>query len=358
MSRLFSSLKLRDLNFRNRIFLSPMCQYSSIDGMPTDWHLVHLGSRAVGGAGLVMVEATAVSPEGRISPDDSGIWNDGHVAAFGRITGFIRAQGAAAGIQLAHAGRKASTNRPWLGGAPLGPDKRGWMPVAPSAVPFSPVHSVPREITAGDLERIRLQFRDGAERARNAGFDVVEIHMAHGYLLHEFLSPLANRRSDEYGGSLENRMRFPLAVARTVREVWPAAQPLFVRISATDWVEGGWDLDQSVELCLRLKEIGVDLIDCSSGGLVMLPETAIPAGPGYQTPFATDIRRRTGMATSAVGLITEPVQAEQIVATGLADAVTLAREMLRNPYWPLAAARVLREDILWPVQYERAKPLA
>jgi 2,4-dienoyl-CoA reductase-like NADH-dependent reductase (Old Yellow Enzyme family) len=356
MSRLFSHLKLRDLTFRNRIFVSPMCQYSSPDGMPTDWHLVHLGSRAVGGAGLVMVEATAVSPEGRISPDDSGIWSDGHAGAFERITRFIRDQGAAAGIQLAHAGRKASTDLPWSGGGPLGPDNRGWTPIAPSAVPFSPAHSVPREATVEDLERIRGQFGEAAERALKAGFDVVEIHMAHGYLLHEFLSPLANRRGDEYGGSLENRMRFPLAVARTVREIWPAKRPVFVRISVTDWVEGGWDLDQSVELCLWLRDIGIDLIDCSSGGMVLLPESAIPTGPGYQTPFATAVRQKTGMATATVGLITEPAQAEQIVATGLADAVILARELLRNPYWPLMAARALKAEIPWPVQYERAKP--
>ncbi len=356
MSRLFSPLKLRDLTFRNRIFVSPMCQYSSPDGIPTDWHLVHLGTRAVGGAGLVMVEATAVSPQGRISPDDSGMWNDGHALAFQRITQFIRGQGAAVGIQLAHAGRKASTDLPWRGGGPLGPDKRGWTPIAPSPVPFSAAHPVPRAATAEDLERIRREFGDAAERALRAGFDVVEIHMAHGYLLHEFLSPLANRRNDEYGGSLQNRMRFPLTVARTVREIWPAKQPVFVRISATDWVEGGWDLDQSVELCLRLKDIGIDLIDCSSGGMVLLPESAIPTGPGYQTPFATAIRQKSDMATAAVGLITEPTQAEQIVATGLADAVILARELLRNPYWPLTAARALKAEIPWPVQYERVKP--
>jgi 2,4-dienoyl-CoA reductase-like NADH-dependent reductase (Old Yellow Enzyme family) len=355
MSRLFSPFKLRDLTFRNRIFVSPMCQYSSYDGMPTDWHLVHLGSRAVGGAGLVMVEATAVSPEGRISPDDSGIWNDSQAEAFERITQFIRGQGAAAGIQLAHAGRKASTDRPWFGGGPLGPDRRGWTPLAPSAMPFSPAHPLPREATVEDLDRIVNKFGEATERSLKAGFNVVEIHMAHGYLLHEFLSPLANKRIDAYGGSLENRMRLPLAVARTVRKIWPAKHPVFVRISATDWVEGGWNLDQSVELCLRLKEVGIDLVDCSSGGMVMLPETAIPAGPGYQAPFAAAIRQKTNMATAAVGLITEPAQAEQIVATGLADAVVMARELLRDPYWPLMAARTLKADIPWPPQYERAK---
>jgi len=353
MSRLFSTLTLRDLVFRNRIFVSPMCQYSSRDGIPTDWHLVHLGSRAVGGAGLVMVEATAVSPQGRISPHDSGIWSDAHADAYGPIARFIREQGAVAGMQLAHAGRKASTDAPWRGGGPLGPDKRGWQPIAPSPVPFAPGYPVPREATAEDLETIRQQFVNGAEHAKKAGFQLIEIHMAHGYLLHQFLSPLSNQRKDEYGGSLENRMRFPLAVARSVRGVWPANLPVFVRISATDWVEGGWDLEQSMELAKRLKEIGIDLIDCSSGGTA--PSASIPLGPGYQTPFAAAIRRDAGIATAAVGLITEPVQAEQIIATGLADAVFLAREMLRNPYWPLAAAQALRVDVSWPVQYERAK---
>jgi 2,4-dienoyl-CoA reductase-like NADH-dependent reductase (Old Yellow Enzyme family) len=353
MSQLFAPLKLRELTFRNRIFVSPMCQYSSLDGMPTDWHLVHLGSRAVGGAGLVMVEATAVSPEGRISPDDSGIWSDAHADAFRPITRFIREQGAAPGIQLAHAGRKASTDRPWLGGGPLGPEKRGWQPVAPSPLPFAPGHPVPREATKADLEKIRSQFVDAAKRAEAAGFQVVEIHLAHGYLLHEFLSPLANQRKDEHGGSLENRMRFPLSIAQAVRDVWPAGLPVFVRISATDWVDGGWDLAQSVELSKRLKGMGIDLIDCSGGGVV--PQAVIPLGPGYQTPFAAAIRKEAGIATAAVGLITEPVQAEQIIATGQADAVVMARELLRNPYWPLEAARKLNAEIAWPVQYLRAK---
>ena len=353
MSRLFSSLKLRELTFKNRIFVSPMCQYSSIDGLPNDWHLVHLGSRAVGGAGLVMVEATAVSPEGRISPDDSGLWSDAHAEAFVPIARFIREQGAVAGIQLAHAGRKASTDRPWTGGGPLGPDKRGWQPVAPSPLPFTPEHPVPREASPADLEAIRQQFVDAARRAKTAGFQVVEIHMAHGYLLHEFLSPLSNHRKDECGGTLENRMRFPLRIAREVREIWPNDLPVFVRISATDWAEGGWDLAQSVELCRRLKDIGIDLIDCSSGGSV--PYAVIPAGPGYQTPFATAIRKEVGIPTGTVGFITEPVQAEQIIATELADAVVLARELLRNPYWPMQAAKALKVDPSWPVQYLRAK---
>ena len=353
INRLFSPLKLRDLTFRNRIFVSPMCQYSSRDGLPTDWHLVHLGSRAVGGAGLVNVEATAVSPQGRISPDDSGIWSDAHAAAFAPIARFIREQGAVAGIQLAHAGRKASTDLPWLGGGPLGPEHRGWQPIAPSPIPFAPGHPVPRETTAEDLETIRRQFVDGARYAHTAGFQVLEIHMAHGYLLHEFLSPLTNHRKDEYGGSLENRMRFPLSIARAVREVWPGELPVFTRISATDWVDGGWDLAQSIELCRRLKDTGIDLIDCSGGGTV--PHAVIPTGPGFQTPFATAIRQQVNIATGTVGFITNPIQAEQIIATGLADAVLLAREMLRKPYWPLEAARVLGVDVPWPSQYLRAK---
>jgi 2,4-dienoyl-CoA reductase-like NADH-dependent reductase (Old Yellow Enzyme family) len=354
MSRLFSSLKLREITFRNRIFVSPMCQYSSVEGLPTNWHLVHLGSRAVGGAGLVMVEATAVSPEGRISPDDSGIWSDAHVSAFAPIAGFVREQGAVAGIQLAHAGRKASTDRPWTGGGPLGPEKRGWQPVAPSPLPFAPGHPVPREVTLADMNTIRTQFVDAARRAKTAGFQVIEIHMAHGYLLHEFLSPLSNRRMDEFGGTLENRIRFPLSVARAVREVWPGNLPLFVRISATDWVEGGWDLEQSVVLARELREAGVDLVDCSSGGTV--PDAKVPLAPGYQVPFAAAIRERSGVATGAVGMITEPAQAEAIVAGGQADLVLLAREMLRDPYWPLHAARALGADVRWPDQYLRARP--
>ena len=353
MSRLFSLLQLRTVTFRNRIFVSPMCQYSSRDGYPSDWHLVHLGSRAVGGAGLVMVEATAVSPEGRISPDDSGIWSDAHAEAFAPIARFIREQGAVSGIQLAHAGRKASTDRPWQGGGPLGPDQRGWQPIAPSPLPFAHGYPVPREATATDLEAVRSQFEAAARRARAAGFQVIEVHLAHGYLLHEFLSPLSNLRKDEYGGGLENRMRFPLSITRSVRDIWPQDLPVFVRISATDWAEGGWDLEQSVELCRRLKEQGIDLIDCSSGGLV--PDAVIPAGPGFQTPFAASIRKEAGIATGTVGFITDPAQAEQIVATGLADVVFLARAMLRNPYWPLDAAKALKVDIPWPVQYLRAK---
>jgi 2,4-dienoyl-CoA reductase-like NADH-dependent reductase (Old Yellow Enzyme family) len=300
-----------------------------------------------------MVEATAVSPEGRISPEDSGIWADCHAEAFIPITRFVREQGAVPGIQLAHAGRKASTDLPWLGGAPLGPTARGWQPVAPSPLPFATDHPLPRELTAADLDTIEGQFRAATLRALTAGFQVVELHMAHGYLLHEFLSPLANHRTDSYGGSLENRLRFPLRVARAVRELWPDELPLLVRISATDWVEGGWDLGQSIALAQQLKECGVDFIDCSSGFLT--PDADIPAGPGYQTPFATAIRREVGIATGTVGFITDPAQAEQIVATGLADAVLLARQMLRDPYWPLHAAQALHVDLPWPNQYLRAK---
>ena len=269
------------------------------------------------------------------------------------IARFIREQGAVAGIQLAHAGRKASTDLPWMGGGPLGPEHRGWQPIAPSPIPLLPGHPIPREVTAEDLETIRQQFVEGARRAHTAGFQVLEIHMAHGYLLHEFLSPLTNHRKDEYGGSLENRMRFPLSIARAVREVWPGELPVFARISATDWVGGGWDLAQSIELCRRLKDTGIDLIDCSGGGTA--PHAVIPTGPGFNTPFATAIRQEVKIATGTVGFITNPIQAEQIIATGLADAVLLAREMLRKPYWPLEAARVLGVDVPWPSQYLRAK---
>ncbi|HUX64799.1 NADH:flavin oxidoreductase/NADH oxidase [Sulfuricella sp.] len=354
MSKLFSRFKLRGLEFKNRIFVSPMCQYSAQDGMADTWHLVHLGSRAVGGAGLVMVEAAAVAPEGRISPYDLGLWSEHHTEALAPIARFIREQGAAPAIQLAHAGRKASTDAPWLSRSSLGPEQGGWQVVAPSAIPFAPGSPLPRELDVAELDGIVAAFAAAARRCLAAGFEVAEIHMAHGYLLHQFLSPLSNRRNDVYGGSLENRARLPLRVARAVREVWPQDLPLFVRISATDWVEGGWDLAQSLQLCRWLKEAGVDLIDCSSGGLT--PDARIPAGPGFQTPFAAAIRQEAGIAVGAVGLITAPEQAEQIVATGLADAVFLARELLRDPYWPLHAARKLGVEVPWPLQYERARP--
>ncbi len=354
MSRLFTPLTIRGVTFRNRIFVSPMCQYSSENGFPTEWHLVHLGSRAVGGAALVMQEATAVSAEGRISPVDMGVWSDEHVQRLSRITRFVAAEGALPGIQLAHAGRKASTAPPWEGGAPVGPEAGGWQPIAPSAVPFAPGHPVPREMTVDDMDAVCDQFIAAARRAVRAGYQVLEIHAAHGYLLHEFLSPLSNRRADEYGGLLENRMRFPLRVADAVREVWPAERPVFVRISASDYVDGGWDLEQSVEFARQLKQAGIDLIDCSSGGAV--PESKPPVGPGYQTPFSAAIRQRAGMATAAVGVITEPYQAETILVTGQADAVVIGREFLRDPYWPMHAAQQLHAEIRWPKQYERAKP--
>ncbi|MEW5790705.1 MAG: NADH:flavin oxidoreductase/NADH oxidase [Pseudomonadota bacterium] len=354
MSKLFSPLSLRGLTFKNRIFVSPMCQYSAEDGIPNLWHMVHLGSRAVGGAGLVMAEATAVSPEGRISPADLGIWSEVHVNAFAPIVEFLKEEGAVPAIQIAHAGRKASTDVPWHGGQPLGPAAGGWETVAPSALPFAPGWPAPRALAREELDSIVTQFAEAATRSLEAGFEVVEIHMAHGYLLHEFLSPIANQRGDEYGGSLENRARLPLQVAEAVRAVWPDDKPVFVRISATDWVEGGWELAQSIQLAQWLKLRGIDMIDCSSGGMVM--DAQIPAAPGFQVPFSEAIRRETGVATGAVGLITEPAQAEQIVATGRADAIFMAREFLRDPYWPLHAARALGVDLPWPVQYARAKP--
>jgi 2,4-dienoyl-CoA reductase-like NADH-dependent reductase (Old Yellow Enzyme family) len=354
VTTLFASFELRQVRFRNRIFVSPMCQYSAVEGRATDWHLVHLGSRAAGGAGLVMAEATAVSPEGRISPDDLGLWTDAQVDALVPIARFLKGQGAVAAIQLAHAGRKAATAAPWNGGAPLDPASGGWTPVAPSAVRFDAVHPVPEALDAAGLARIEGAFAAAAERARRAGFEVVEIHMAHGYLLHEFLSPIANRRTDGYGGSLENRMRFPLRVAGAVREAWPAHLPLFARLSVTDWVDGGWDAAQSVELARRLRDVGVDLIDCSSGG--MTPDAKIPYGPGFQVPLAERIRAEAGIPTGAVGFITEPEQAQAILAGGKADAVFLAREFLREPSWPLKAARALGAEAAWPRQYLRAKP--
>lgn len=352
MSVLFAPLRLRGIEMRNRVFVSPMCQYSSRHGEPTSWHLVHLGSRAVGGAGLVMVEATAVTPEGRISPADSGLWNDRQAEAFRPIVAFLREQGAVAAIQLAHAGRKGSTDVPWRDG-PLPPAGPGWTPAAPSAVPFDAGYNVPHALSEAEIDTLVDQFAAGTKRAAMAGFQLVEIHMAHGYLLHEFLSTHSNQRQDHYGGSLENRMRLPLRVVKAVRAVWPDELPLAVRISAVDWVEGGWDLAQSLELGERLKALSVDFIDCSAGGL--LPREPIPVGPGFQVPFAAAIRRQVDIATGAVGFITAPAQAEQIVATGQADAVLLARELLRDPYWPLHAASELGVDVPWPDQYLRAK---
>jgi 2,4-dienoyl-CoA reductase-like NADH-dependent reductase (Old Yellow Enzyme family) len=330
-----------------------MCQYSSVDGYPNEWHLVHLGSRAIGGTALVMTEATAISPEGRISPADTGIWSDAHAEAWKPIAAFVRKHGAVAGMQLAHAGRKASTDVPWRGGKAVGENDGGWVPVAPSAISFRPIDPVPHALETREIEALVDSFAVGALRALAAGFQLVEIHSAHGYLLHEFLSPLSNHRKDEFGGSLENRMRVPLRVVEAVRAVWPKELPLFVRISSTDWVEGGWDLAQSVAFAKELKKLGVDLVDCSSGGMV--PTAVVPAEPGYQVPFARAIRRDAQIPTGAVGLITEAHRAEQIIATGDADAVFLARQLLRDPYWPLHAAKQLGADVVWPEQYLRAK---
>ncbi|HEX8289285.1 MAG TPA: NADH:flavin oxidoreductase/NADH oxidase [Pyrinomonadaceae bacterium] len=353
MSNLFEKLRLRDIEFRNRIWVSPMCQYSSEDGMPTDWHLVHLGSRAVGGAGLVIQEATAVSPEGRISPSDAGIWSDEQAEAYKRIVAFIKSQGAVAGIQIAHAGRKASTAEPWNGGKIVDEGYGGWETVAPSAIAFANDYPTPREMTKDDIEKATNDFVAAAKRSVEAGFEVIEIHAAHGYLFHEFLSPLSNERTDEYGGSLENRMRFPLEVAAKVREIIPQNLPVFVRISATDWTENGWDLEQSIEFCKKLKEIGIDLIDVSTGGNV--PNAKIPVAPNYQVPFAKEIREKVGIATAAVGMITDPKQAEEILQKGEADAVLLARQFLREPYFVFRAARELGEKIDYvPKQYGRA----
>jgi 2,4-dienoyl-CoA reductase-like NADH-dependent reductase (Old Yellow Enzyme family) len=350
---LFSAFKIRDVTFRNRIFMAPMCQYSARDGIAAPWHLVHYGARAAGGSSLLIVEATAIAPEGRISPADLGLWNDEQAKALRPLTDFIHSQGAVAGIQLAHAGRKASTNSPWLGGGPLAAKDGGWKTVAPSPMAFAQGYPVPSEIPKDGLKRIVDEFTEAAGRAVLAGFKVIELHMAHGYLMHQFLSPLSNRRQDEFGGSLENRMRLPLMVAHAVREVWPSDKPLFVRLSATDWVEGGWDLDQCIEFVRRLKEVGVDFIDCSTGGLVA--DAKIPVAPGFQVPFAAALKERCQIPTGAVGLITEPEQAERILASGEADAILLGRELLRSPHWPLTAAQILKAEIEWPQQYQRAK---
>ncbi|MFC5407792.1 NADH:flavin oxidoreductase/NADH oxidase [Larkinella bovis] len=354
MSELFSPLTIRSIQFKNRIAVSPMCQYSSEDGFANDWHLVHLGSRAVGGAALVMTEATAVSPEGRISPDDLGIWKDEHLPFLKRITTFLEAHGAVPGMQLAHAGRKASHVRPWEGGKMIPPDaERGWQTVAPSPVPFIPTETIPLELTAEGIEKVIADFVAAAARALEAGFKVIELHAAHGYLLHEFLSPLSNQRTDQYGGSFENRIRFLLELLERVQTVWPPELPLFVRISATDWTEGGWTPDDAVALARVLKAKGVDLIDCSSGGNVA--GAKIPIGPGYQVPFAERVKKESGILTGAVGLITTAEQANGIIASGQADLVLLARELLRDPYFPLHAAQQLEAETAWPSQYLRAK---
>lgn len=349
---LLEPITLGALKLRNRIVVSPMCQYSSPDGVPTDWHLVHLGSRAVGGAGLVFTEASSVSPEGRISPDDAGIWNDAQAETWSRIAQFIRGQGAAAGIQLAHAGRKASTDAPWHGGGPLDADQGGWTPVAPSAIAFDEGYPVPTALDAAGIAKVIDDFRAAAHRARDAGFEVIEIHAAHGYLLHQFLSPLSNTRTDEYGGALENRARLLRGVITAVRESWPASMPLWARLSATDWAEGGWDIDECVQLARMLRADGIGVIDVSSGGTV--PHPKIPGGPGYQVPFAARIRREAGIATATVGLITGARQAEEILQRGDADLIEMAREFLRDPYFPRRAAKELDATISAPEQYERA----
>jgi 2,4-dienoyl-CoA reductase-like NADH-dependent reductase (Old Yellow Enzyme family) len=354
MSVLFSPLPQRSVRLRNRIVVSPMCQYSCTDGVATDWHLVHLGSRAVGGAGAVIAEATAVEARGRISPGDVGLWEDAQVEPLARMTRFVSSQGAVPGIQLAHAGRKASTASPWDGGGPLGLAQGGWTVVAPSAQPFAEGHPLPEALTPAGIAGVVQAFVAAAKRALAAGFELVEIHAAHGYLLHQFLSPLSNHRTDPFGGSFENRIRLLLEVVDGVRAVWPEQLPLWVRVSATDWAEsGGWDLPQTVALAMLLKSRGVDLLDCSSGGT--LPHAKIPVGPGFQVPFAEVVRREAGIATGAVGLITEPEQAERILAENRADVVLIGRAFLKDPYWPLHAAKALGAELTWPAQYRRAK---
>lgn len=354
MSLLLEPYTLRELTLRNRIVVSPMCQYSSEDGLANDWHLVHLGSRASGGAGLVIFEATAVTADGRITPEDLGLWKDEHIPGLQRIIRFIKSQGAVSGVQLSHAGRKASTWRPWLGKhGSITQEEGGWTPVAPSPVPFDPEHTRPTELTLDAIAEIREAFVAAAKRALTANFEVVELHAAHGYLLHQFMSPLSNRRTDHYGGSFDNRIRLVLEVTQAIRDLWPAGRPVFVRVSATDWVEDGWNPDETVELSRRLKAIGVDLIDVSSGGTAAKAE--IPTGPGYQTRFAERVRKEAEIATGTVGMITDPAQAEHILRTGQADLILLARELLRDPYWPLRADEDLGgRQAVWPAQYQRA----
>jgi 2,4-dienoyl-CoA reductase-like NADH-dependent reductase (Old Yellow Enzyme family) len=353
MSMLFSPLKIKDLTFKNRIAISPMCQYSASGGFANDWHLVHLGSRAVGGAALIIQEATAVSPEGRITAGDLGLYRDDHLAPLKRITSFIHQQGSIAGIQLAHAGRKGSCARPWDGGKQIKGIDGGWSTVSSSAIGFNKDDDAPLELDSDGIKKVITDFRLAAERALKAGYKVLEIHSAHGYLIHQFLSPLCNRRTDEYGGSFENRIRLLLEIVKAVQTVWPQNLPLFVRISATDWVENGWDADEAVQLSSILKLNGVDLIDCSSGGMV--PHAKIPVAPGFQVGFATRIKQEAGILTGAVGLITEAKQAEDIILNGEADMILMGRESLRNPYFPLRAAATLGKEITWPVQYVRAK---
>ena len=351
---LFEPLTIKEVTLRNRIVVSPMCQYSSVDGFASDWHLVHYGSRAVGGAGAVIVEATAVEPRGRITPHDLGIWKDEHLEKLGQIARFIDEHGAVPGIQIAHAGRKASMTRPWDGEKLVESAQGGWTPLAPSAISFYEGAPAPEALTVAGIKAVVQQFKDAASRALTAGFKIVELHAAHGYLLHEFLSPLSNHRQDEYGGSLENRLRLPLEVATAVRSVWPQELPLFTRISATDWAEQGWDLEQSVVLARRLKSVGVDLIDCSAGALI--PHVKMPVGPGFQVPFSQRIRHETGILTGAVAVITSGPQADTILRSGQADIVLIGRQFLRDPYFPFHAAQELNKKIAWPLQYLRAAP--
>jgi 2,4-dienoyl-CoA reductase-like NADH-dependent reductase (Old Yellow Enzyme family) len=353
MAQLFSPISFRNITLKNRIVVSPMCQYSSEDGFANDWHLVHLGSRATGGAGLVFSEATAVSPEGRISPQDLGIWKDEHIAELKKITNFIKSQGSVAGIQLSHAGRKASHQRPWDGGKCIPIADGGWQTIAPSPIPFIEEDTVPAEMSKEQIAEVVSQFRDAAKRSLDAGFEVIEIHGAHGYLINEFLSPLGNKRTDEYGGSFENRTRFLLEVITAVKEVWPDTLPVFLRISASDWVEGGWTVADSQQLAELLTNKDIDLIDCSSGGMVS--HAKITAGPSYQVPFAEAVRKNTKMQTGAVGIIVTGAQAEEIISSGKADLVFLAREFLRDAYFPMHAAQELGAHLTWPKQYERAK---
>lgn len=355
---LFQPVTLKNISFRNRIVVSPMCQYSAENGLANDWHLVHLGSRAVGGAGLIIVEATAVEPRGRISPDDLGIWDDEQIKPLQNITRFMKEHGSVPGIQLAHAGRKASTYAPWKGKGYVSEEKGGWEVVSASAIPYARDYGLPRALTVEEIEHIVRSFKEAAVRALEAGFQLIEIHAAHGYLLHQFLSPHSNHRDDEYGGSFANRTRFLMEVVEAVRSVWPDDYPLWVRISATEWLEHtsqpSWTLEDSVRLSQMLRERGVDVVDVSSGGNA--PEQKISIGPGYQVPFSETIRREAGVATCAVGLITDAEQAEHILQDGKADFIALGREMLRHPYWPLHAAKALNAEINWPKQYERAKP--
>jgi 2,4-dienoyl-CoA reductase-like NADH-dependent reductase (Old Yellow Enzyme family) len=353
MAQLFQPLTIRTVTLKNRIVVSPMCQYSAHDGFANDWHLVHLGSRVIGGAGLIIVEATAVTPEGRITPQDIGIWKDEHIIDLKRITEFMEAYGCVPGIQLAHAGRKASRHTPWDGGAELVEEEGSWTTVAPSPIAFKEGEQLPKELTTDEINNLILDFRKAAERALHAGFKVLEIHAAHGYLLHEFLSPLSNKRTDEYGGSFQNRIRLLVEVTEAIRDIWPEEYPLFVRISATDWTEGGWTIEESISLANELKKRGVDLIDCSSGGNV--PAAKIKLGPLYQVPFAERLKKEADIMTGAVGLITTALEAEKIIANAHADLVFIGRESLRDPYFPLHAAKELGVDITWPVQYERAK---